>query len=422
MDMVSGLPSYTQPYKNVTLDQATLSKGHLQEEAIRFFTHVAQKVAPGEIKQAFQAIIDDYPGVKHARPFYAVEDNFLIATVALALLKDIGPLAPYIINDYVPLGAVSDLLKGFADGIEIDLVDQLTRKGELDLKMFCMVYSIRLEDLTIKTVLDDNPQAFDAILQEQPDLAYKVLACVPYDPLSSIRCHLTGQPGKIPLFEMKARIDTQYTAIRSQNRQFYDPNKPSVLQPEKGLSCKMLEAVDLQLRILPGYLITLKDHQDELLESFGYESRQSMGIDSERMKLIFRLSEDFEEAGVSRVDILMKGVMNFQPAAVDPHQDTPLDELEARYLAKTQDERQALYLPMLIESSAHFGDFPDSWQAQPKLLHLNHFIRKEPIDQLEALCTTSSHWNALYRATGDRKYVAKLGDRSERVLSEDLGL
>lgn len=416
------LPSYAQPHRMVMLDEATLATGHIQEEATHFFTRVAQAAAQGEVKKAFQVIIDDHPDVKTVRPFYGIKDNFLIATVALALLKDIGPLAPYITNDNVPLGRVSSLLRDFAEGLEIDLVGQLTRKGELDLPMFCVVYSVSIEDIARKTVLEDNPLAFDAILEEDPALAFKVLASVPYDPLSAIRFHISGEVGAVNAQEANARISDQYTRLYSDRRQMINPAKPSTLQPGGKLGFEALDAVDHQLRLLPGYRSTLHTYQDELLEAFSFDARQATSFNANQLKLIETLIDDMEAAGISRVDILMKGILNFECERDDLLMKVPRDKLKERYLAMSQDERKGMYLPMLVERSAYFGDRPEFWQAQPTLIHLNNFIRKEPIEQLEALCVTSSHWHALYRATGDRKYVAKLGDRSERVLSEDLGL
>lgn len=422
MSETNELPSYAQPHGKVMLNQSTLAGGSIQEEAIRFFTRVAQQGAPEEIKKAFQAIIDDHPDFRRVRPFYDIQDNFLIATVALALLKDIGPLAPYITNDNVLLGSVSNLLKDFAEGIEIDLVGQLTRKGELELQMFCMVYSVSIEDIARKTVLEDNPLAFDAIHEADPALASKVLASVPYDPLSAIRFHFSGEAGAVKKQEMNARISDQYTRLYSDRRQMMNPAKPSTLQPGGKLGFEALDIVDHQLRLLPGYRSTLHTYQDEFLEAFSFDARQATSFNANQLKLIATLIDDMETAGITRVDILMKGILNFECTRDDLLVKVPRDTLKDRYLVMSQDERKALYLPMLVERAAYFGDRPETWQAQPTLIHLNHFIRKEPIEQLEALCTTSSHWNALYRATGDRKYVAKLGDRSERVLSEDLGL
>lgn len=421
MNEIKWLPSYARPGEQVVFDKATLRTGRLQEEATRFFLWVARQVEPEDLKEAFQALINDYPGAKNAQGEFALQDNLLITTVALALLKDIGPLAPYIINDNVPLGSVSALIKDLSAGLNIDIVDQLTRKGDLSLKMFCMVYSVSGEDLAMKVVLDDNPTAFSAFRGENPQLAYKALARMPYTPLSAIREYLGQPPGEIPLDEMDARIRNQFTAFY-EHKPILNPSMPSNLQPFNGITYEVIEAHNHQLRALPGYLSALYTYQDELLMRFGAHVRQAMSIETDQLKLLSDLLEDMEKAGISRVDILMKGVIQFEPAMDGLHWKRPPNELKAQYLTMTPEEKQAMYLPMLLEGAAHYGDDPKGWQTQPKLLQLNHFIRKEPVDTLEALCKNSSHWNALYRATGNRKYVSKLGDRLEKVIAEDLGL
>lgn len=59
----------------------------------------------------------------------------------------------------------------------------------------------------------------------------------------------------------------------------------------------------------------------------------------------------------------------------------------------------------------------------PAAVHqLNMLIRRLPRKSLEAACTLTHHWEALYRATGDRTYLPKLKERLDRVMNEDLGL
>lgn len=421
MNEIKWLPSYARPGEQVVFDKATLRTGRLQEEATRFFLWVAHQVEPVDLKEAFRTLIDQYPGAKEAQGEFALQDNLLITTVALALLKDIGPLAPYIINDNVPLGAVSSVIKDLSAGLEIDIVDQLTRKGDLSLQMFCMVYSVKGEDLAIKLVLDDNPIAYEVFKKENPQLCYKAMARVPYNPLSAIRAHIGMPAGEMAFDEMETRIRMQYTAFY-EHRPMINPNKPSTLQPISDFAYEEIDTLDHQLRPLPGYLPTLGTYQNELLLRFGAHARQVMSVDTDQIKLLSNLLEDMENAGIARVDILMKGVINYQPVMEGLHWKRSTEELKAQYHAMTPEEKQAMYLPMLLEGAAHYGDNQDEWHAAPKLLQINHFIRKESIKALEALCTTTSHWHALYRATGDRKYVPKLANRAEKMLSEDLGL
>ncbi|AXH59556.1 hypothetical protein [Pseudomonas amygdali] len=421
MSEIKWLPSYARPGEQVVFDKATLRTGRLQEEATRFFLWVARQVEPEDLKAKFRSLIEEYPGAKEAQGQFALQDNLLVMTVALALLKDIGPLAPYIINDNVPLGSVSSLIKDLSAGLELDIVDQLTRKGDLSLQMFCMTYSVKAENLAIKLVLDDNPQAYEVFKLENPQACYKAMARVPYNPLSAIRGHIGLPVGEMAFDEMETRIRMQFTAFY-QHQPMINPNKPSVLQPIDNFEYETIDTLDHQLRPLPGYLRTLGTYQDELLLRFGGHTRQVMSIDGNQLKLLANLLEDMERAGISRIDILMKGVINFEPVMEGLHWKRPAAELKAQYQAMTPEEKQAMYLPMLLEGAAHYGDNQDEWNASPKLLQINHFIRKEPIDALEALCTTPSHWHALYRATGDRKYVPKLAERAEKMLSEDLGL
>ena len=421
MNEIKWLPSYARPGEQVIFNKETLRTGKLQNEAMAYFKWVSQQVAPEDLKEAFRALITQYPGAKEAQGEFALKDNFLNTTVALALLKDIGPLAPYITNDNVPLGTVSSLIKDLSAGLDVDVVDQLTRKGDLDLKMFCKLYSVSGDDLAIKAVADDNAHALYLIRVELPDSAYKALARFPYNPLSGIRADLGKPAGEIPFDEMDRRIRNQYSAFY-QHEQLINPNKPVVLQPLQGVEHEVLGAIDHQLRAFPDYLYTLKTHQDTYLTYFGSNTRQIKSMEADQLQLMSNLIDDMEKAGISRIDILMKGVLNLSPYSEGLDWKQPPKEREAIYKAMTAEQRQAMYLPMLIENAAHCGDDPDGWQNQPKLLQLNHFLRKEPIEALEALCTTPSHWNALYRVTGDRRYVAKLGERMDKVFGEDLGL
>ncbi|MBD8089158.1 hypothetical protein IFT48_04120 [Pseudomonas fluorescens] len=421
MTAIDWLPSYARPGEGVVFDKATLRTGKLQDEALTYFKLVSQQVAPTELKDTFRALIDNYPGARKAQGEFVLKDNFLIMTVALALLKDIGPLAPHITNDNVPLGAVTAHIKDLTAGLELDLVDQLTRKADVDLKTFCKLYSVSAMHLALKAVADDNAQAFAVIEKEDPQTIHSALARVPYNPLSAIREHIGKPPSEISFQEMDSRIRNQYTALYD-HVPLINPNKPVTLQPLEGINYEAIQALNHQLMALPGYLPALNTYQNEYLGHFGVNCRQVNAIETDQQQLIANLIEDMEKAGISRIDILMKGVLKFSPASNDLHWNRPPEELKAQYLAMTTEQKQAMYLPMLLDNAAHYGDDPKGWQSQSKLLQLNHFLSREPIETLEALCTTGSHWNALYRVTGDRKYVAKLGDRVDKVFGEDLGL
>lgn len=398
------LPSYADPSINAEINPQTVAEGTLQKEALEFFLAVVEMCGMEQLPYAFYNLslrCDQHrfssAGAKKA--------TLLYTTLALALIEDIGPIEPYLMSGEVRTSELGRLILRYGHGCQIDGLKILRNKGRLSINNICSIYSIRPYFLANMAVCKDDVEAYRSIEAEHPTILDQARCRVLYKPGTQIRNHLQEAKGVISDIEFKARFARYLTALDVREREYLidsDRNYQILIGCEPILT--RYEPLDHQLRSIYGYHAHLNRAQDELLLGFGTFSRHCVSPTAEQMMLIEQTWLDFETAGISQADILVRGVMS--------HKD-----LNDTYSTMSQDEK-ARWLPgYVVEQAAEAGS-----KMTPALHHLNLLINRMPRQLLEAACSQPKHWEALYRATADRAYLPRLKDRMDRVLREDLGL
>jgi len=435
MNIPATLPSYALIKEVSQLDPDLLRDGSYQREAMDFFAQVVREHGDTNHSEIYNAIFEAHFGKDSLSQSDRFCSPFLCMTVALVAVEDIGHLKQCTLNDNLPLGAVSRLVGQLAHRVEIDYVQQFENCGELSLDLFVMLYCVGKHHFAEKVVLDDNSIAYAKLKEHDPRTALSALARVPYDPLSNIRSSLP-EGVLISDAEMVRRYKNQVSALYSKEHvPLLDPRFPSVLLPGNRLECTTIASVNHQVSLLPGYFEMLPKEVNGMLQDFGFLCRIEASINADQHALMVNLMLDFEKAGISRPDILNIATLNYEDLAdrfdastirlADGAQPNLLQIKQAAildYRAMNPEQRQALYLEQLMTKAVEYGEDPTAWHAQAKLRQINHLMRQEPRETLEAVCTQDAHWNALYRATGDRKYLHKLESQLDRALAEDLGL
>ncbi|AYG47742.1 hypothetical protein DV532_25995 (plasmid) [Pseudomonas sp. Leaf58] len=435
MNIPATLPSYALIKEVSGLDPDRLRDGSYQREAMDFFSKVVQEHGNTNLSEVYNAIFEVQFGKDSLSSSDRLCSPFLCMTVALVAVEDIGQLKHCTLNDNLPLGQISRLVGLLANRVEVDYVQQFENCGELSLDLFLMLYCTGKYHFALKVVMDDNPRAFAKLQQCDPSTAVKALAQVPYDPLSNIRVSLPDG-SSISEAEMVRRYKNQVSALYSKEHMaLLNPAAPCKIRGSK-LEYTTIPSVDHKIALLPGYLELLGKEDSGMLLDFGFLSRMEAAINADQHALMVNLMLDFEKAGISRSDILNIATLNYEDlverfAKTSTHLATDVGQSFKEYSKQaalsvyrsmTPEQRHALYLEQLMTKAVEYGEDPTVWQAQAKLRQINHLIRQEPREILEPLCTQDVHWNALYRATGDKRYLQKLESQLDRALAEDLGL
>lgn len=409
------LPNYADPTSGVSLDRDTLVKGAVQKHALRYFQWVASQCHRNHIKDAFLHMLDMNPSCKFEDMGFDSKDNLLNVTLALALMEDIESLSPYLVDDRASLKTLKALISDYAPGCDVNLVRQVSRKGGLSWKSFCDLYSVDQVSLAIKVVVDDNLEAFQALIRENSSLAQQALARVAYDPLTNIRAYLSDGPTEISEQEYTARFNQQMTLLQSSGyRALINPNKPCSLSLEKSpqsssFQYSTIECTDHQLRAFPSHIEMLRKGLKTYLKTFSSHNESLRGaLSSAQFKLATQMIDDFQRAGVSRSDVLVMGILNYRGLS--------------DYDLTTQDERAAQLPLRLLDAAADLADKPNTLMAITKLEQVHYLISQEPLHVIEGACTEPRHWQVLFRMTNDQKYLPMLKERVEQVFCEDLGL
>lgn len=412
------LPTYAARESNVELNKETLAKGNVQKSALFYFQWVASHCHRDHIKDAFLHMEDMVPGCKFISDT-RTPDHLFITTLALALMEDIGPLTHYIINDrsthervIVPLSRIAGLIADYAPGCSIDLMHLLTRKDDLiPLPVFCKIYSVKPQDLAVKAIVDDNLDAFKRIHDVNPQAADEALASVVFDSKSAIRDYLRENQGRMSKDEFSARLGYQFSLLCPQDYMpLIDPEKPCSLRVKTGLDVSYSDQTDHQIGLIPGYLELIKEGHVQHFTKFAVYVRRSDGLQPDQSRLIRQTIEDFHKAGLPPADILVIGILNYEGFNKED------------YHSLSAEEKERLLAPLLVLKALECGDDQKSWQARKKLEQINHLLRLQPLDAIEAECTEPAHWHVLYRATANQKYLPMLKDRVDRAFSQDLGL
>ncbi|MDT8925070.1 hypothetical protein RBE51_19970 [Pseudomonas taiwanensis] len=435
MNIPATLPSYALIKEVSGLDPDRLRDGSYQREAMDFFAQVVQEHGATNLSDIYNAIFEAHFGKDSLSTSDRFCSPFLCMTVALVAIEDISQLKQCTLNDNLPLGQVSRLVGLLAHSVEIDYVRQFENCGELSLDLFLMLYCVGNSHFAEKVVLDDNSIAYAKLKEHDPRTALSALARVPYDPLSNIRSSLP-EGVLIGDAEMVRRYKNQVSALYSKEHvPLLDPRFPCTLLPGNRRECTAIASVNHQVSVLPGYFEMLAKEDNGMLQDFGFLSRMEAAITADQHALMVNLMLDFEKAGISRPDILNIATLNYEDLAdrydassirladgAPPNLQQIKQAAILDYRAMTAEQRYALYLEQLMRKAVQYGEDPTVWQAQAKLRQINHLIRQEPRETLEPLCTQDVHWNALYRATGDKRYLQKLESQLDRALAEDLGL
>lgn len=402
------IPSYALRHGGVAIDAASLASGQPQAEALVFFHKMCGRSSFDNASGIFLEYAEQHAGLISDG---ARRRNLLNITVALIMLKDIAPVSDYLAKGYVSLSSISVLLSEYAETESIDLIHQLENKGKVALDNFCMFYSVSSRDLAILTVTRDSVRGAQAFTgQDLPTLEW-AMARVSYNPFTAIRAYLEHPPGKIPDKELMARFYNQLDVFDDRSDALLiNGNEPARLNAGSKLECSTLKNLDHKLEVFDGYWDFLRNGHEAFLRAFGDRAKSAISPNSEKNALTAQLLDHFERAGVSRVDILVKGVFSYLTLSPES------------YAECSEEEKLRMYHEMLIEEGAYYGESPEIWDAQPKLFQIYHMIRKEPAHVMEALCDRPVYWAVLYRATGDKKCLPMLKDRIERVIAEDLGL
>ncbi|AXH59555.1 hypothetical protein [Pseudomonas amygdali] len=402
------IPSYALRHGGVAIDAASLASGKPQAEALAFFQQMCGRNSFYNASGIFLEYAEQHAGLisEDAR-----RRNLLNITVALIMLKDIAPVSEYLAKGYVSLSSISVLLSEYAETVSVDLIHQLENKGDVALDNFCMFYSVSSRDLAILAVIKDSVRSVQAFTgQDLPTFEW-AMARVTYNPFTAIRAHLGHSPGQIPSKELMTRFYNQLDGFNDQrDALLINGNEPARLNAGSSLECSLLEGLDHKLEVFDGYWDFLRNGHATLLQAFGDKARSALSPNSDKNALTAQLLDHFERSGVSRVDILVKGIFSYLTLSPES------------YAKCSEQEKLSMYHEILIEDGAYYGESPEIWDSQPKLFQIYHMIRKEPARVMEALCDRPAYWAVLYRATGDKKCLPMLKGRIEKVIAEDLGL
>ncbi|MBD8681931.1 hypothetical protein [Pseudomonas sp. CFBP 13719] len=413
MTTYPGLPSYVRANSDVSLDstkaaERNLIEGKVQHEALAFFMWVAEHHGDDNLEDTFEMLRDADPDAGKGYRKLPERGSFLSATVALALLVDLGPIAAHLNDGKVSRQRINGFIRLWARHTQVDLVKMLPRKGPNQLCQFCDLYNVSQEDLALKVASDDDLAAYQVFAQEGPYLMEDALSHIAYDPLSAIRAQHDEGAMVISHDEMRLRFRNQITAFHEHSGQI-NPNKPTRLQPSSYIHFEEIQSLDHKLRVFPGYLPLLREETLDMASRFGFYATLDLTFDAEQLNLLKQLLDDFKASGAPMADVIVP-IMSYQGFG------------KANYLNETPEHRHALYRSLLVELAAAVGDDPYSQSHHNKLFILNHLILQEPRDALEKVCDSPSKWHAMYRATQDSKYLNHLSTRIDAVFSQDLGL
>lgn len=398
------LPRYADPLANAEISLVALEDGTLQKEALEFFLAVIEIDDIDYLERTFNEISLRCEKRRFNRG-YPDGTSLLYTTMALAALCDIGKIEPYISSGVVDAEEIRNHILKHAKGHPIDVLGLYLTKKNLSLHKFCSLFWVRPHDIAILAVFQDNLEAYRLVESEHPAAAFQALSSVAFKPATCIRRHIGNPVGEMSTEELHDRFIKWVSLLDDKHWEpLIDPDQP--LQVAVGTDTRFIACPDdfLALGNIQGCHAQLLKRHERLLMEFGARARQCVAPRTEQLRLIEQVWQDFEAAGVCQADILVFGVM-------DQHGiDHSYNDLSR--------EDKAQWLPhYALEQAAVAGT------ENPAALHqLNMLIRRLPRESLEAACTLTHHWEALYRATGDRTYLPKLKERVDRVMNEDLGL
>lgn len=432
MNKLPALPSYATYKSPADFDPDRLKSGSYQDEATDFFLSVVEQFGGTGLNETFCNLFEQVHGEGSVAQYERYGGRFLSNTVALAVCKDIKPLAPYMLNDNIPLGTVSFSIRQNFRSLEVDYIQRYLDSGDIPLDMFCMLFDLRKEDLGQKIVLDDNAEAFAKLKEQDNDLSLKALANIPFDPFSKVRGVIVDQSGTlIEENELRHRYKWQLSALYSlEHMKLHDPKSPHVLRPQK-LHCQKLDSVDHGVRHLPGYLDILVGQDEFCISQFSFLSTMQGNLSQDQSTLLKNLMDDFERAGMSRPEILVAGTLRYDYADDDFFSRLPkleINSVSANKLAENHfkgcsaEQKLDIYHKVLLRKAVEYSEDPQGWKAEARLRQINYLISKEPITLMESLCTEEAHWNVLYRATGNKKYLENMPGRLDKALEADLGI
>ena len=433
MPLILALPSYALLKSTDALKTDKLLDGSYYREAMEFFNLVVEASGASLLRQRYTQLLDFHARDGHVVGDSLAGDRFLSLTVGLIAIQDITSLAPYLTDDQLPLGSISSVIGNLQDRVDIDFVRHYVNRGQLPGKLFCMMYNINQISLCEKIVVDDNADAYNHLTKDDPEGAVRALARVPYNPLSNIRSSIQSDV-LLSAYELSLRHKHQVSALyTSEHTKLINPAFGFKLLKGKATEYTPLETIDHGLRSLPGYydMLASPEYKNTALTQFGFLSRIQPELSAEQTVLLIKLMEDFEKSGIPRSDILILGTLSAADRAalkfeIDPANTSNQTDIEfakkAAYLAMDADQKQALYLDVLLTHAAEYTDKPSNYQAKAKLRQIHHLMSKEPLSTLENLCTNGSQWHALYQLTGNKSYLEKVESLIEHTFSMDMGL
>lgn len=407
------VPSYATPNYKVLINKETLAEGKIQKDALRFLDYLMSYCSPHDIYDAFRLMLDHYPKSPYANRNSDALDNLAYTTMILAALEDFRSVAPLIHHRILPVDVISRSMIKHARDLDFDILSQYKRKGKLDTSSFCTVFGVKVFNLALKIVTEDDLESFQLFYTDPShitrDAMCEALARIPFDTHSNIRKILLKDGFELSHIEAHHRFSNQASYLGANAKtpllKFIDITIGGFTE------YTTIECWNHRLDEIPGLKELAKSLDTIYLRTLARTISEANAIVDNQHEVMKSILEFLHTSGINGCDILVAGIIDYAGVG------------KRYYESLSDDEKFSKYPSLLIEEGTALANSGDRIiRDQIKLTGILELMKTEPADRLESACKTPAHWHLLYRATGEKRYLSKTQGRISKILSEDLGL